>query len=416
MKLSFNDYETFLRNVINYSADGEIPHKLKEIIDHITREELEAELRRLYALRLLEEIGGINMSEEIHFGGDKTRLLEERDIPDILGVLFTEEFYRKYPERVKNHLTRLAKRGLDRHENNLVAERDGKTVGTASIDTSYPPYAELSGVLVHPKYRDLGVGTELVEAYISLARRYNCNIMYVMTWKNSPAAQPFYEKYGITAYRLYKKFSFQPAMLQGFTDHEKEICLFRFSDTPCYKEFMQHHPLSILSVSGGKIDFHGNNAYEMRWSDPQTYDFLAFYFKGKRHESMPRIMGIARKENTRAFDAWIEQITSDVTTEKSGKFKVCLENRGEEKLNLLINFLLPKGTTINDQPSKTISSELEGEAGWELKFDVKPDFDVPVLSFWTVLVTCQLQFNGFSSSFPISAGFEMDRPPMKRKK
>jgi len=105
-----------------------------------------------------------------------------------------------------------------------------------------------------------------------------------------------------------------------------------------------------------------------------------------------------------------------MTTDRSGEFKVCLKNMGEEKLKLLINFLLPKGTNINDQPSKTISSELGEEASWELKLDVKPDFAVPVLSFWTVLVTCQLHFNGFSSSFPLSAGFEMDRPPMKRKK
>jgi len=405
MKLSFNDYDSFSNNAMIYSAEGEIPRELEEIIDHATKEEFKAELRRLHALRLLHKTGGINMIEETQSREGKARLLEERDIPDILEVLFTEEFYRKYPEHMKNHLTRLAKRGLDKYENNLVAERDGKAVGRAVIDTSYPPYAELAGLLVHPKYRGQGVGTELVEGCISLARQYNRNIMYVMTAKTDPAV-----------HRFYKKFGFQPAMLQGFEEDEKEICLFRFSDTPCYHEFMRNHPLSILSVSGGKMDFHGNQVYEMKWNDPQTGDFLAFYLKGKRHESMPRITGIARKENARAFDAWIDQNTPAVATDRPGEFKVCLKNIGEEKLNVLINFLLPKGTTINDQPSKAISSELEEEASWELKFDVKPDFEVPVLSFWTVLATCQLQFNGFSSSFPISAGFEMDRPPLKRKK
>ena len=409
------DCESFLQNAVIHSSDEGIPLELEKAIDHATKEEFEAEVRRLHTLRLLHQTGGINLSEE-EIGGGKARLLEERDIPDILEVLFTEEFYREYPERVENHLTRLAKRGLDRYENNLVAERNGKAVGRALIDTSYPPYAELAGLLVHPKYRGQRVGTELVEGCISLATRYNCSIMYVMTWKNSPAAQPLYQKHGLAAYQLYKSFGFQPAMLQGFEDNEKEICLFKFSDTPCYKEYMHKHPLSVLSVSGGKTSFHGNQLYQMRWSDPQTDDFLAFYLKGKRHESMPRITGIARRENAIGFDAWTEEITHEVTEEKSGRFKLCLVNTGEDRLGLRMNFVLPKGTTINDQPIKTISSELDKEASWELKFDVKPDFGVPVLSFWTVLVTCQLHLNGFPSPFPISAGFEMDRPPMKRKK
>jgi len=405
MKSSFNDYEAFLRNVSNYSAEGAIPRELEEMIEHTTKEEIEAELRRLHALRLLHETGGINMGEETQTGGSRARLLEERDIPEVLEVLFTEEFYRKYPERMKNHLTRLAKRGLDKYENNLVAERDGKAVGRAVIDTPYPPYAELAGLLVHPKHRGQGVGTELVEGCICLARLHNCSVMYVMTAKKDQAV-----------HRFYKKFGFQPSMLQGFEDEEKEICLFRFSDTPCYNEFLRHHPLSVLSVSGGKIDFHGNQVYAMKWSDPQTDDFLAFYLKGKRHESMPRITGIATKENTKAFEAWTNEITTEVTPEKDGKLKICLKNTGEGKLRLLIDFLLPEGTTVDDQPLKNISEELDEEASWELKFDIKPDSDVPPLSFWTILVTCQLQINGFSSAFPISAGFEMDRPQMKRKK
>jgi len=413
VKTTFNGNEPFL-----HVSDGNIPRELEKIIDHATKEEFEAELRRLRTLQLLHKTGGIDVSEEMQIGDGKARLLEERDVRDILEVLFTEEHYRAYPERVKDHLTRLAKRGLGKYENILVAERDGKAVARALLDTSYPPYAEIGIDLVHSKYRtqEEDIWAKLVEGCILLARQFDCNVMYAMDFKNSPTAQPFYEKYGAASYRVYGKFGFQPAMLQGFEDYEKEICLFRFSDMPCYNEFIQKHPLSILSVSGGMIDFHGSKAYEMKWSDPQTDDFLAFYLHGKRHESMPRITGMARKEKAKAFDAWVDQVTSDVAIERSGKFKVCLKSRGSEKLKLLINFLLPKDTTLDDQPSKTISSELDKEESWELKFDVKPEFGVPALSFWTVLVTCQLQLNGFSSSFPMSAGFEMDRPPMKRKK
>jgi len=406
MKPSLDDCNPFSQNPMNHSSSRDIPRELEEIMERTTKEEIEAELRRLHALRLLHETGGINMSEEVQIGEGKARLLEERDIPSILEVLFTEEFFRKYPEHMKNHLTRLAKRGLDKYENNLVAERDGKAVGRAVIDTPYPPYTELAGLLVHPQYRGQGVGTELVEGCLSLARLHKCNIMYVMSGKNEPKES-----------RFYKRFDFQPAMLQGFEDQEKEIVLFRFSETPCYVEFMKKHPLSTLSVSGGKINFHESQAYEMKWTDPQTNDFLAFYLKGKRHESMPRITGIARKENAIGFDAWTEETTPEVTLEnKSGRFKIRLENMGEGKQKIRMTFVLPKGLTIDDEPAKTISSELDGETSWELDFNVKQEFEVPVLSFWTVLVTCQLQVNGFSSSFPLSAGFEMDRPPMKRRK
>lgn len=131
---------------------------------------------------------------------------------------------------------------------------------------------------------------------------------------------------------------------------------------------------------------------------------------------MPRIVGIARKEGSLGFDAWTEETTRDITSEKSGKFRICLENTGKQKLKTQISFLLPRGTTIDNQPKKTISTKLEKEAHWELKFEVKPEFEVPPLSFWTILATCQLQIDKFSSTFPISAGFELDRPPMKRKK
>ena len=353
------------------------------------------------------------MSEGTRFGS--ARLLEEHDIPDVLEVLFTEEFFRKDAEHMKRHLTRVARQGLDKYSNNLVAERNGKAVGRAVIDTSYPPYAELAGLLVHPRYRGQGVGTDLIKACISLASQFHCNLLYVMTWKDSPAGREFYEKYGVSAHRLYRKFGFHPAMLQGFTDNEEEICLFRFSDTSCYQDFIGKHPLSVLSVSGRKIDFHGNQVYEMRWSDPQTNDSLSFHLKGKRHESMPRIAGVARKEGPLGFDAWTEETTPDITLGKSGEFRICLENTGKEKLRTQMSFSLPKGTTIDDQPEKTISEELDKEAVWELKFGVKPDFEVPVLSFWTIIVTCQLQINEVSSAFPISAGFEMDRPPKRRK-
>ena len=93
---------------------------------------------------------------------------------------------------------------------------------------------------------------------------------------------------------------------------------------------MNNHPIAVLSVSETKISHHGNQVYEMKWNDPQTDDFLAFYLKGKRHESMARIVGIATKEGSSGFDAWTEEVTPDITSGEYGKFRVSRENTGEE--------------------------------------------------------------------------------------
>jgi len=398
IRSAFNDYDTFLKNVVYNQSSGDLPRELEEAIDQSTREEFEAELKRQCALRWLYQNGGMTINGDVGTGEGKARLLEERDIPAILEVLFTEEFYRRDSDHIKEHLTNVAKGGLDRYSNNLVAERDGEVVGRAVIDTPYPPYAELAGLLVHPKCRGRGVGTELVKGCISFGRRYDCDIMYLMTCK-VPSVLRFHRRQG-----------FRPALLQGFDEDDKKICLFKFSDAPCYNEFLRNHPLSIMTISGGKTDFHENQAFEMRWSDPQTDDFLAIYIEGGLFKSMPRITGIARKEKSRAFEAWIHLFSSDMAMGGSGEYEINLENKGEDKMNLHMSHLLPKGTTIDGQQSNVISSELEGEARWRLRFNIAQGFDVPPLSFYTVLATCQLQISGFSSPFPISAGFEVKRP------
>jgi len=35
---------------------------------------------------------------------------------------------------------------------------DGRVVGKVTLDTAYPPYAELVNLLVHPEYRGRGIG------------------------------------------------------------------------------------------------------------------------------------------------------------------------------------------------------------------------------------------------------------------
>lgn len=206
--MNSDHYEAY-PHCFGFSSEGISPG-LKRRIDHATKEEIRAELRRLYTLRLLHRTGGINLNEDSQFREGKARLLEERDVPNILEALFTEEFYSKYPEHMRKHLTRMAKKGLDKYSNILVVERDEKAVCRAVVDTPYPPYAEVGVDPVHPEYtgKEEDIWTELIEGSISLAKQFGCNITYAMEFKNSPSARLFYQKYGAPAYRVYSKFRF----------------------------------------------------------------------------------------------------------------------------------------------------------------------------------------------------------------
>jgi GNAT superfamily N-acetyltransferase len=391
IRSAFNDYNPFLQDATYNPSRGDIPRELEEAIEQSTREEFEAELKRQCALRWLYQKGSMTMNGDVGTGEGKARLLEERDIPAILEVLFTEEHYRRDPNHIKEHLTRVAKGGLDRYSNDLVAERDGKAVGRAVIDTPYPPYAELAGLLVHPQYRGRGVGTELVEGCISLARRCDCNIMYLMIWRDDLKE----------VFRFYEKRGFQPAMLKGFDEEEMMICLIRLKDVPFCNEFLKIHPLSIFSISGSRMDFHGNQAFEMRWTDSQTGDFLTFYMEGALLKSMPRITGIARKEKSKEFDAWINVI-SEISTGRPGEFEVGIKNKGGDKMNLHINHLLPNGTTIDGKPSNIISSQVKGEEHWRMRFEIAQGFAVPLsasIRYWR-RVNCDSTVSHPHSPFP----------------
>jgi ribosomal protein S18 acetylase RimI-like enzyme len=120
------------------------------------------------------------------------RPLEVNDVDSVLEVLYHHDFYRKQPDHIRGHLERVAGRGLDRNENNFVVEMDGRAIARLVVDTNYPPYAELAGLVVHPDYQGRGVGKALVTRFQEFAEERSVPIHYVMVVRDNKIPQGLY--------------------------------------------------------------------------------------------------------------------------------------------------------------------------------------------------------------------------------
>jgi len=295
----------------------------------------------------------------------------------------------------------------------IEAIRNDQPVGWIFLDKDAPPYAEIGGLLVNPEYKKEAetIGEELISRSMSLAEKSNCNIFYTTEWKNSPNNEKnsLVQEYGLLWQRLYAKYGFEPAIIHNFDKNDVNICLFNLTQSSAYSDFMQSHPLSILSISGGEVGFKGSLAYEMKWTDPQTDDFLAFYIEGKRGNIMPKIIGVSQKVGRIAFDAHIND-TSKINKTGNGTFKVYLTNHGKETLVTYNDFLAPKGITINkDKLSNVILKIHPGQKkSSEVGYNLEPHFKTPKISLNTVLVTWQLYIENLST-YQVSTGIKMDQ-------
>ncbi len=207
------------------------------------------------------------------------RLLEERDIEDVLEVLSQEEFYRRQLTHMEEHLSRVARRGPDRYETNMVAEVEERAVARMVVDANYPPYSELAGLMVHASHQGGGIGTRLISRFTGLARDRGCPIQYVIVDAANWRAQ-----------KLYAGNGFHAALLKGFHEKGQEICMFRFDDGTLPREYVDRHPLAQLSVTereaGGAV-----GSSEIRWTDALNGSNLVLNVRGRRHLAMPRIAG-----------------------------------------------------------------------------------------------------------------------------
>ena len=85
----------------------------------------------------------------------------------------------------------------------LIAEIEEETAGYAKITlgaiedgiTAEKPI-ELNRLYSHQKFLGKGIGAGLMNKCFEIARKNNCDVMWLGVWEFNPRAQAFYKKYG----------------------------------------------------------------------------------------------------------------------------------------------------------------------------------------------------------------------------
>ncbi|MDF1760463.1 MAG: GNAT family N-acetyltransferase [Coxiellaceae bacterium] len=84
----------------------------------------------------------------------------------------------------------------------IVAKSDEQVIAVAQIDfITYLTYqggtrAQIEGVRVHKDFRSHGVGQQLFQHLIDLAKNHGCHMVQLTTNKQRPDAYRFYESFG----------------------------------------------------------------------------------------------------------------------------------------------------------------------------------------------------------------------------
>ncbi|ASJ13610.1 GNAT family N-acetyltransferase [Thermococcus radiotolerans] len=260
----------------------------------------------------------------------------------------------------------------------LVALLDGRVVGKVTLDTVFPPYAEIVNLVVHPRYQGRGIGRALVEECIRISESIGHNVQFLMT-----------EHDNLPALNLYRKLGFYPVI----PSKRKQLWLFRFGKGTFVEEFLSEHSLSEFRVFRRRVDFHGERLYGVAFTDIQGDGYLRVYFRGQPGQgaTMPRIAGISFESGEDAFDAVAYE----------GSSEIGILNRGKDS-TFRITPIAQKGLEASVE-SQVLRVPRGQERRVRVGFQPTESFDAPLdyLSFRTIVASFRINGN-----FVISLGRE----------
>ncbi len=130
----------------------------------------------------------------------------QQDIDAIVAMLADDElgsarenYQQPLPESYIKAFDRIA---TNPNSHLIVAKLDGQLIAVAQIDfITYLTYqggtrAQIEGVRVHKDFRSHGVGQQLFQHLIDLAKKQGCHMVQLTTNKQRPDAYRFYESFG----------------------------------------------------------------------------------------------------------------------------------------------------------------------------------------------------------------------------
>jgi len=281
----------------------------------------------------------------------------------------------------------------------LVAELNGKVLGKVTLDTVFPPYAEIVNIIVHPNYQGRGIGSRLIEKCINIAVKLGHNIVYLMC-----------DPSDIKMHRFYARIGFKPAILGNPKKPRSYMWLYYFGGDSIINNFLVDHPFAEFQVSKRRKIFHKLKVYSMKWKDPVTGDRLEVLVKGQpgqplKNGIMPRIAGMKLQWGNTKIDCW----TSDESFENHrGQFKLNIKNHSEKEKSIEIRPLIRKDMelVLKYKPNIILNPrenlEVIGEVKLTENFKVKLNY----LSFPTVIASVILKIDR-GVNFVVSSGFNL---------
>jgi GNAT superfamily N-acetyltransferase len=282
----------------------------------------------------------------------------------------------------------------------LVAEADGRAVGKVTLDTAYPPYSELVNLMVHPDHRRRGVASRLVRGCLEAAEGRRCPMTLLMTEPGNTAAINLYARNGFLT------------SVPGGPGEREHTWMIRLPDDSLAGRFNGEHASSLFTPPRDRTKFQDRPLYEMRWNDPETGDYLGFFLEGQPGQpaqggTAPRIAGATVKEGTVTADILVLEGKTTVETGGDARFRLLTANNGEEDLHIEgIGHLHPEGVTMFEESALPMTMKPGKEAITRFKARLDPGFDVPILSFSTVLLTLSVRIRGVEAPILVTAGFE----------
>ncbi|MER7850859.1 GNAT family N-acetyltransferase [Kitasatospora sp. NPDC096077] len=138
------------------------------------------------------------------------RRATEADLPGIVAMLADDPLgaTRETPDDLTPYRTAFARIDGDPHQQLVVAERAGRTIGTLQLtlvpglSRSGATRAIIEAVRVHADERGSGLGTELIRWAVERSRELGAVLVQLTSDATRTDAHRFYERLGFTASHL----------------------------------------------------------------------------------------------------------------------------------------------------------------------------------------------------------------------
>ncbi|WP_405490900.1 GNAT family N-acetyltransferase [Streptomyces sp. NBC_00096] len=131
----------------------------------------------------------------------------EGDLPAIVAMLADDPLgaARESTDDLTPYTVALKRLTDDPHQHVVVAEREGRVVGTLQLTIVHglsrkgATRSIIEGVRVHADERGSGLGTQFIEWAIEKSRTENCRLVQLTSDATRTDAHRFYERLGFTA-------------------------------------------------------------------------------------------------------------------------------------------------------------------------------------------------------------------------